>query len=52
MAAYRSGIFLMADSREDPDVYWIEPRERAILPLEASLFALARPHVAPGPILR
>ena len=34
MAAYRSGIFPMADSREDPDVYWIEPRERAILPLE------------------
>lgn len=35
MAAYRSGIFPMADSRDDQDVYWIEPRERAILPLDS-----------------
>ncbi|GAM05866.1 leucyl/phenylalanyl-tRNA--protein transferase [Novosphingobium sp. MBES04] len=34
MLAYRSGIFPMADSREDPEVFWIEPRMRAILPLE------------------
>jgi len=34
LRAYRSGIFPMADAREDQQVYWVEPRERAILPLE------------------
>jgi len=34
LLAYRSGIFPMADSREDPEVFWVEPRLRAILPLE------------------
>ena len=34
MLAYRSGIFPMADSREDPEIFWIEPRLRAILPLD------------------
>lgn len=33
LLAYRSGIFPMADHRDDPEVYWVEPRERAILPL-------------------
>ena len=35
LLAYRSGIFPMADSREDPEVFWVEPRQRAILPLDA-----------------
>ena len=34
LSAYRSGIFPMADGREDEDVYWVEPRERAVIPLE------------------
>ena len=34
LLAYRSGIFPMADTREDQDIFWVEPRERAILPLE------------------
>lgn len=34
MLAYRSGIFPMAESRDDPEVMWIEPRERAIIPLD------------------
>ena len=34
MLAYRSGIFPMADSRDDPDIFWIEPRLRAIIPLD------------------
>jgi len=33
LKAYRAGIFPMADSRDDPEVYWVEPRMRAILPL-------------------
>jgi leucyl/phenylalanyl-tRNA--protein transferase len=40
MLAYRSGIFPMADHRDDPEVFWVEPRKRAILPLDG--FHLAR----------
>lgn len=35
LLAYRSGIFPMADSRDDPEIFWVEPRERAIIPLES-----------------
>lgn len=34
MLAYRSGIFPMADRRDDPEIFWVEPRRRAILPLD------------------
>jgi leucyl/phenylalanyl-tRNA--protein transferase len=34
MLAYRTGIFPMADSRDDPEIFWVEPRLRAILPLD------------------
>ena len=34
LLAYRSGIFPMADSREDTEIFWVEPRERAIIPLD------------------
>jgi leucyl/phenylalanyl-tRNA--protein transferase len=34
LSAYAAGIFPMADSRDAPDLYWVEPRERAIIPLE------------------
>jgi leucyl/phenylalanyl-tRNA--protein transferase len=40
LTAYRSGIFPMSDSRSDDEVFWIEPRERAILPLDG--FRLSR----------
>ncbi len=33
LLAYRSGIFPMADRRDDPEVFWVEPRDRAIIPL-------------------
>ena len=32
--AYRSGIFPMADGRTDEQIFWVEPRERAIIPLD------------------
>jgi leucyl/phenylalanyl-tRNA---protein transferase len=35
LMAYRSGIFPMADSRDDEEIYWVEPRERAVIPLDA-----------------
>lgn len=40
LLAYRSGIFPMADSRDDPEIFWVEPRRRAILPLDG--FRLSR----------
>lgn len=33
LLAYRSGIFPMADKREDEDIFWVEPRDRAVIPL-------------------
>lgn len=34
LGAYAVGVFPMADSRDAGGVYWVEPRRRAILPLE------------------
>ncbi|MES2289748.1 MAG: leucyl/phenylalanyl-tRNA--protein transferase [Pseudomonadota bacterium] len=34
LRAYTVGVFPMADSRDAPSVYWVEPRTRAILPLD------------------
>ena len=33
LRAYTVGVFPMADSRDAPSVYWVEPKTRAILPL-------------------
>lgn len=38
--AYSIGVFPMSDGRDAADVYWIEPKRRAILPLEG--FHLSR----------
>ncbi|MEL7272528.1 MAG: leucyl/phenylalanyl-tRNA--protein transferase [Pseudomonadota bacterium] len=32
--AYASGIFPMAESADDPGLFWVEPKLRGILPLE------------------
>lgn len=40
LQGYASGIFPMADSRDAADLFWVEPRERAIIPLDA--FHLSR----------
>ncbi|MCO8144997.1 leucyl/phenylalanyl-tRNA--protein transferase [Rhodovulum tesquicola] len=32
--AYAAGIFPMAESREDPEVFWVRPRRRGIFPLD------------------
>ena len=34
LRGYAMGVFPMADSREAPDVFWVEPRKRAIIPLD------------------
>ncbi|MGA8552709.1 MAG: leucyl/phenylalanyl-tRNA--protein transferase [Stellaceae bacterium] len=35
LAAYAAGIFPMADSADDPELFWVDPRRRGILPLDA-----------------
>ena len=34
LQGYAMGIFPMADSRDAPDVFWVEPRQRAVIPLD------------------
>jgi leucyl/phenylalanyl-tRNA---protein transferase len=34
LQGYAAGIFPMADSREASELFWVEPRSRAIIPLE------------------
>ena len=34
LQGYASGIFPMADSRDATDLFWVEPRTRAIIPLD------------------
>jgi leucyl/phenylalanyl-tRNA--protein transferase len=34
LRAYACGIFPMADSADDPTLYWVEPRQRGVLPLD------------------
>ncbi len=40
LKAYSIGVFPMADSRDAPEVYWVEPKLRGILPLDG--FKLSR----------
>lgn len=34
LRAYAIGVFPMAEDREDPDLFWIDPRLRGIIPFE------------------
>lgn len=34
LQGYASGIFPMADSRDATELFWVEPRQRAIIPLD------------------
>lgn len=40
LRAYVSGIFPMSDGREEPEMFWVDPEMRGILPLEG--FHLSR----------
>ena len=33
LRAYAAGVFPMSDSRDAPDVFWVDPRMRGIIPL-------------------
>src|SRR5215213_8972930 len=34
LQGYATGIFPMADSRDAAELFWVEPRNRAIIPLD------------------
>ena len=34
LRAYAAGIFPMAEGRDDPEIHWVDPRRRGILPLD------------------
>lgn len=34
LQGYRAGVFPMSESRDDPTVFWVDPRRRGILPLD------------------
>jgi leucyl/phenylalanyl-tRNA--protein transferase len=34
LRAYAAGIFPMSEHRDDPEVFWIDPRRRGVLPLK------------------
>jgi leucyl/phenylalanyl-tRNA--protein transferase len=34
LRAYAAGIFPMAESADDPGLFWLEPKQRGVLPLE------------------
>jgi leucyl/phenylalanyl-tRNA--protein transferase len=40
LRAYAAGIFPMAEDADDPEVFWVDPDERGVLPLDA--FHLSR----------
>jgi leucyl/phenylalanyl-tRNA--protein transferase len=40
MQGYASGIFPMAEHRDDPEIFWVDPQRRGILPLRG--FHLSR----------
>lgn len=40
LRAYAMGIFPMSDGRDDPEIHWIDPRRRGVLPLDG--FHLSR----------
>ncbi|MBL0374809.1 leucyl/phenylalanyl-tRNA--protein transferase [Rhizobium sp. KVB221] len=35
LRAYSAGLFPMAESADDPDIYWVQPELRGVIPLDA-----------------
>lgn len=35
LRAYASGVFPMAETADDPDIFWVRPQVRGIIPLDA-----------------
>lgn len=53
--AYQAGIFPMAESHDDPEIFWVDPRKRGVIPLDgfrASRSLRKRIRTAPWRITR
>jgi leucyl/phenylalanyl-tRNA--protein transferase len=35
LSAYAAGVFPMAEAADDPELFWVEPQRRGIIPLDA-----------------
>lgn len=33
LQAYQAGVFPMAERRDDPEIFWVDPRQRGVLPI-------------------
>lgn len=42
LQAYRVGVFPMSESRDDPEIFWVDPELRGVLPLDR--FRISRSH--------
>ncbi len=40
LMAYAAGVFPMAEARDDPELYWVDPKARGVMPLDG--FVLTR----------
>lgn len=34
LSGYASGVFPMAESRENPEIFWVDPQRRGVIPLD------------------
>ncbi|MEB8388698.1 leucyl/phenylalanyl-tRNA--protein transferase [Rhodobacteraceae bacterium KMM 6894] len=35
LRAYAMGVFPMSEGRDDPEIFWVDPRKRGVLPLDS-----------------
>ncbi len=47
LRAYSVGVFPMADSHDAPDIFWVEPKKRGVLPLAGLVGAMPIVGIAP-----
>ena len=40
LQAYANGLFPMSESRDDPEIFWVDPQQRGIIPLDG--FCISR----------
>lgn len=39
LRAYAASVFPMAETRDDPDLFWVDPRRRGVIPLDGFRFS-------------
>ena len=44
LKAYACGIFPMAESADDPTLFWVEPELRGVIPLDGFQICRGLPH--------